>query len=275
MCWRSSTSNSSNGTLLGVIVQFGGQTPLKLRDALEAADVPILGTSPDAIDLAEDRERFQQLLDKLKLQQPKNGIADSVPRRRAPVADDDRLSARGPPVLCAGRPGHGDHPRRSHSSTLCRHCRLCRRSSIRPRSELYGARQAAAADRPLSEPTPSRSMSIAWATARTPSSPASWSISRKPASTPAIQRLLAAAVFARRRDDRRNGAADPRAGARRSTSVGLMNVQYAIKDGDIYVLEVNPRASRTVPFVAKVIGMPVAKIAARIMAGENAGELQA
>jgi carbamoyl-phosphate synthase large subunit len=78
--------SSRNGTLLGVIVQFGGQTPLKLASALEAAGVPILGTSPDAIDLAEDRDRFQKLLDKLKLRQPENGIAYSVEQARSSPA---------------------------------------------------------------------------------------------------------------------------------------------------------------------------------------------
>src|SRR5260221_10049826 len=76
-----------NGSLRGVIVQFGGQTPLKLARALEAANVPILGTSPDAIDLAEDRDRFKRVLDKLRLKQPKNGIAYSVEQARLVAAD--------------------------------------------------------------------------------------------------------------------------------------------------------------------------------------------
>ncbi len=117
-------------------------------------------------------------------------------------------------------------------------------------------------------------MSIACATARTPSSPASWSISRKPASIPATRACslpphsLDAAIIAELERQTRALALALNVG-------GLMNVQYAIKDGDIYVLEVNPRASRTVPFVAKVIGLPVAKIAARIMAGETLAELRA
>ena len=80
-------TEQSNGTLHGVIVQFGGQTPLKLAESLEKAKVPILGTSPDAIDLAEDRDRFKKLLDKLKLRQPQNGIATSPNAARA-IADE-------------------------------------------------------------------------------------------------------------------------------------------------------------------------------------------
>ena len=102
----------------GLIVQFGGQTPLKLAKPLEAAGIPILGTSPDAIDLAEDRERFQKLLHKLKLRQPDNGTATSqsqADRRRR----EDRLPGGHPPVLRAGRPGHGDRlrPRGPASAT--------------------------------------------------------------------------------------------------------------------------------------------------------------
>ena len=99
------------GTLHGVIVQFGGQTPLKLARALEEAGVPILGTSPDAIDLAEDRDRFKRLLDKLGLKQPKNGIAYSVEQSRLDRRRS-RPALRGAPVLRARRPRHGDHPRR-------------------------------------------------------------------------------------------------------------------------------------------------------------------
>src|SRR6266436_6403778 len=157
----------SRGHLRGVIVQFGGQTPLKLAEALEQAKVPILGTSPDMIDLAEDRDRFKKLLHKLGLRQPTSGIATS-PKEARTIAE-----AVGYPIV------------------------------IRPSYVLGG-----------------RAMEI----------------------------VLDAAQLDRQ----------TRALARALKVGGLMNVQYAIKDGDIYVLEVNPRASRTVPFVAKVIGVPVA-----------------
>ena len=99
----------SNGTLKGVIVQFGGQTPLKLAEALQAAGIPILGTSPDAIDLAEDRQRFQSLLQELGLRQPPNGTATSLAKAEA-VAEVHRLSRFAAPLLRAGRSGHADRP---------------------------------------------------------------------------------------------------------------------------------------------------------------------
>jgi carbamoyl-phosphate synthase large subunit len=103
-------AEQKRGTLHGVIVQFGGQTPLKLANALEEAGVPILGTTPDAIDLAEDRDRFAKLIKKLKLRQPENGIAAPVPRpRRSPR---NRLPCGHPPVLRAGWPRHGNRARR-------------------------------------------------------------------------------------------------------------------------------------------------------------------
>ena len=105
----------SNGTLHGVIVQFGGQTPLKLAEPLEKAKVPILGTSPDMIDLAEDRDRFKKLLDKLKLRQPQNGIA-TVAQCSARDRRRDRLSGGDPAVLRARRPRHGDRARHARSS---------------------------------------------------------------------------------------------------------------------------------------------------------------
>ena len=134
-----------NGVLHGVIVQFGGQTPLKLAEPLEKAQVPILGTSPDAIDLAEDRDRFKQLLDRLKLRQPKSGIATS-PRKGARDRRIDRLSDRDPSVLRVGRPRHGDRARHPPPRSLCR--APCRRS--RPAVGIRGLGKAAAPDRPLS-----------------------------------------------------------------------------------------------------------------------------
>ena len=106
-----------NGTLHGVIVQFGGQTPLKLADALHDAGIPILGTTPDAIDLAEDRERFQALLHRLGLRQPVNGIARS-PAEANGGGEGDRLPAGHPPVLRPRRPRDGDRPRRRRAHPL-------------------------------------------------------------------------------------------------------------------------------------------------------------
>ncbi len=108
---------SSRGRLLGVIVQLGGQTPLNLAKALERARIPILGTSPDAIDLAEDRQRFQQLLRSLGLRQPDNGTAYSPDRGRGDCPGD-RLSGGDPAVLCARRAGDGDRPRQRRAQPL-------------------------------------------------------------------------------------------------------------------------------------------------------------
>ena len=134
-----------NGVLHGVIVQFGGQTPLKLAEPLEKAQVPILGTSPDAIDLAEDRDRFKQLLDRLKLRQPKSGIATSPEKAKA-IAESIGYPIVIRPSYVLGRPRDGDRARRQSSRALCR--APCRRS--RPAVGIRGLGKAAAADRPLS-----------------------------------------------------------------------------------------------------------------------------
>ncbi len=100
-----------------MIVQFGGQTPLKLAHGLEAAGIAILGTSPDAIDLAEDRERFQKLIRKLGLKQPDNGIVKTN-EQAEDRGREDRLSGGDPAILCARRTGHGDRPRRYFTAPL-------------------------------------------------------------------------------------------------------------------------------------------------------------
>ena len=252
----------SNGTLHGVIVQFGGQTPLKLAEPLEKAKVPILGTSPDMIDLAEDRERFQKLLNKLKLRQPKNGIATSLGAARA-IADEI-----GYPVVV--RPSNVLGGRAMEivrdAAQFDRYVARLAGDLDRPGELVISKRSPLLIDRYLSDATEvdvdcladGKDAFIAGimehieeagihsgdsACALPPHSLSESTIAELERQT----RELALAL----------------------NVVGLMNVQYAIKDGDIYVLEVNPRASRTVPFVAKVIGLAVAKIAARIMAGEK------
>ncbi len=161
-----------NGTLHGVIVQFGGQTPLKLANALHAEGIPILGTTPDAIDLAEDRERFQQLLQKLDLKQPDNGTARSRDEAFA-VAERRRLPARHPPLLRPRRPRDGDRPRRRPAGTLHPHRRAGLRRQPGPARQL-----------PLRRHRGRRRCALA--TAKTSMSLASWSISKRPASIPAI-----------------------------------------------------------------------------------------
>jgi carbamoyl-phosphate synthase large subunit len=241
------------GELVGVIVQFGGQTPLKLAAALQAAGIPILGTSPDSIDLAEDRERFALLVNKLGLLQPANGLARS---RDEAVAAATRI---GYPVLL--RPSYvlggrameivdseaqlddyiatavnvsGDSPvlvdQYLRDAIECDVDVLCDGEDVVIAGVMQHIEEAGvhSGDSACTLPPYSLPPEIV-------------------AELERQARELALALGVR----------------------GLMNVQFAVKDGLVYLIEVNPRASRTVPFVAKAIGQPVAKIAARIMAGEK------
>ncbi|HXW26015.1 MAG TPA: carbamoyl-phosphate synthase large subunit [Xanthobacteraceae bacterium] len=252
----------ANGTLHGVIVQFGGQTPLKLAEPLEQAKVPILGTSPDAIDLAEDRDRFKRLLDRLELRQPQNGIATTPGEARA-IAD-----AVGYPIVI--RPSYVLGGRAMEivydPPHLDRYIARLAADLDRPSELVVSDKRPLLIDRYLSDAievdvdclADGRDAFIAGIMehieeAGIHSGDSACSLppySLSPGTNAELERQTRALALAL-------GVG------------GLMNVQYAIKDGDIYVLEVNPRASRTVPFVAKVIGRPVAKIAARIMAGES------
>jgi carbamoyl-phosphate synthase large subunit len=250
-------TEQQNGTLKGVIVQFGGQTPLKLAQALEDAGIPILGTSPDAIDLAEDRERFAALVTKLGLKQPENGIARS---REEAIAVANRI---GYPVLM--RPSYvlggrameivddqaqlenyiqtavivsGDSPVLIDSylrdAIECDVDALCDGEDVVIAGIMQHIEEAGvhSGDSACSLPPYSLPPEI---------------IAEIGRQAEALARALGV--------------------------VGLMNGQFAVKDGEVYLIEVNPRASRTVPFVAKAIGAPIAKIAARVMAGEKLRDL--
>ena len=247
------TVEQSKGELVGVIVQFGGQTPLKLAQALEDAGIPILGTSPDAIDLAEDRERFAALVEQLGLKQPANGIARS---RDEAVAVANRI---GYPVLM--RPSYvlggrameivdsvaqlddyiatavqvsGDSPvlidQYLRDAIECDVDALCDGEKVVVAGVMQHIEEAGihSGDSACTLPPYSLSAEII-------------------AEMERQAEALALALGVK----------------------GLMNIQFAVKDGEVYLIEVNPRASRTVPFVAKAIGQPVAKIAARVMAGEK------
>jgi carbamoyl-phosphate synthase large subunit len=251
----------ANGTLHGVIVQFGGQTPLKLAGALEDANVPILGTSPDAIDLAEDRDRFKKLLDKLKIRQPKSGIATSPKKARA-IADEI-----GYPVLI--RPSYvlgGRGMEIVHDGThLDRYVARLAADLDRPSELAVSDKRPLLIDRYLSDAievdvdclADGKDTFIAGIMEHIEEA----GIHSGDSACALPPHSLSPEIVAELERQTRALALALKVG-------GLMNVQYAIKDGDIHVLEVNPRASRTVPFVAKVIGIPVAKIAARVMAGE-------
>ncbi len=247
----------SNGELVGVIVQFGGQTPLKLAQALQDAGIPILGTTPDSIDLAEDRERFAALVAKLGLKQPMNGIARS---RDEAVAVANRI---GYPVLM--RPSYvlggrameivdsqaqlddyittavqvsGDSPvlidQYLRDAIECDVDALADGTDVTVAGVMQHIEEAGihSGDSACTLPPYSLSPEI-------------------------IAEMERQAVLL----------------ARGLNVRGLMNIQFAIKDGEVYLIEVNPRASRTVPFVAKAVGTPIAKFAARVMAGEKLADL--
>jgi carbamoyl-phosphate synthase large subunit len=264
----------SRGELLGVIVQFGGQTPLKLARALEAADIPILGTSPDAIDLAEDRDRFKRLLDKLKLKQPKNGIAYSVEQSRLIVADLGLPFVVRPSYVLGGRAMAIIRDEQQFEDYLLGTLPSLIPSDVKARypNDKTGQINTVLGQNPLlfdrylsdaievdvdclcdGKDTFIAGIMEHIEEAGIHSGDSACSLpprSLSPETIAELERQTTALALA-------------------LDVGGLMNVQYAIQDGVIYVLEVNPRASRTVPFVAKVIGEPVAKIAARIMAGES------
>ena len=241
-----------NGTLHGVIVQFGGQTPLKLANALEQAGIPVLGTTPDAIDLAEDRERFQALVNKLGLKQPKNGIASTDAEALSIAGDIGFPLVIRPSYVLGGRAMEivrdmaqleryikeavvvsGDSPVLLDSylsgAVECDVDALCDGTSVHVAGIMQHIEEAGvhSGDSACSLPPYSLSQDI---------------IDEMKRQTEALALTLGV--------------------------VGLMNVQFAVKDDVIYLIEVNPRASRTVPFVAKATDSAIASIAARLMAGE-------
>jgi carbamoyl-phosphate synthase large subunit len=255
-------AESANGTLHGVIVQFGGQTPLKLAEPLEQAKVPILGTSPDAIDLAEDRDRFKRLLDRLKLRQPQNGIATTPEEARAIAEAVGYPIVIRPSYVLGGRAMEIVH----EAPHLDRYIVRLAADLDRPSELVVSDKRPLLIDRYLSDAievdvdclADGKDTFIAGIMEHIEEA----GVHSGDSACALPPHSLQPKTIAELERQTRELALALRVG-------GLMNVQYAIKDGDIYVLEVNPRASRTVPFVAKVIGRPVAKIAARIMAGES------
>ena len=246
-----------NGTLKGVIVQFGGQTPLNLAKALEAAGIPILGTSPKAIDLAEDREQFAALVTRLGLKQPDNGIARS---RDEAVAVASRI---GYPVLMrpsfvlGGRAMEIVDTEAQLEHYIATAVQVSGDAPVLIDSYLRDAVEVdvdAIADG-VQVVVAGILQHIEEAGVHSGDSACSlppYSLAPEIVTEIARQaEVLARALSVR----------------------GLMNVQFAVKDGEVYIIEVNPRASRTVPFVAKAIGSPIAKIAARVMAGEMLADL--
>jgi carbamoyl-phosphate synthase large subunit len=251
-----------NGTLHGVIVQFGGQTPLKLAQALEDANVPILGTSPDAIDLAEDRDRFKQLLDRLGLRQADSGIANSPEAARAIADQIGYPIVIRPSYVLGGRAMEIVHD----GAQLDRYIVRLASDLDRPSELAVSDKRPLLIDRYLSNAT---EVDVDCLADGTDTFVAGIMEHIEEAGIHSGDSACSLPPYTLTPDTIAELERQTRELALALHVGGLMNVQYAIKDGDIYVLEVNPRASRTVPFVAKVIGIPIAKIAARVMAGES------
>ena len=267
------TREKTNGALKGVIVQFGGQTPLKLAHALQQAGIPILGTSVDSIDLAEDRDRFKRLLDRLGLKQPKNGIAYSVEQSRLVAGELGLPLVVRPSYVLGGRAMAIIHDEGALNDYLLGVLPSLVPSDIKARypNDKTGQINTVLGKNPLLF---DRYLADAIEV------DVDCLCDGKQAVVAGIMEHIEeagihsgdSACSLPPRSLSRETLAELEAQTRKLALAldvgGLMNVQYALKDGEIYVLEVNPRASRTVPFVAKVIGEPIAKIASRIMAGE-------
>ncbi len=241
------------GQLLGVMVQFGGQTPLRLADALQEAKIPILGTSPDAIDLAEDRERFQVLLKKLKLKQPSNGLARSPEDAEKIAAQIGYPVVIRPSYVLGGRAMEIVHSEESLRRYITHAVNVSGKNPVLIDYYLQDAIEVdvdVVADR---DDVFVAGIMEHIEEAGIHSGDSSCALPPHSLSADIVKEIGRQAEML----------------ARAIGVVGLMNVQFAVKDGDVYILEVNPRASRTVPFVAKAIGVPIAKLAARVMVGEK------
>ncbi len=245
-----------NGTLLGCIVQYGGQTPLKLSQALSKAGIPILGTSADAIDVAEDRERFQALLQRLGLRQPDNGIARSADEAEAIAERVGYPVVIRPSYVLGGRAMEIVYDRTGLHRYMREAVRVSGEGMIQGGPVLIDRYLNDAIEVDVDCICDGETVYVAGVMehieeAGIHSGDSACSLPPYTLSPATITEIKA----------------ETEAMAKALNVVGLMNVQYAIKDDTIYVLEVNPRASRTVPFVAKATGVPVAKIGARVMAG--------
>ena len=241
----------SVGTLKGAIVQFGGQTPLKLAHALAEAGIPILGTSPDAIDLAEDRKRFQALLSELGLRQPKNGTAFTAEEARAEAERIGYPVLIRPSYVLGGRAMEIVHDEGQLNRYIGTAVKVSGRNPVLIDQYLRDAIEVDVDALADGEEVAIAGVMEHIEEAGIHSGDSACTLPPHSLGPEVVEeihrqaRLLAEGLGV----------------------VGLMNVQFAVQDDEIFILEVNPRASRTVPFVAKATGVPVAKIAARVMAG--------
>ena len=251
------TTEAANGNVKGVIVQLGGQTPLKIASELEAAGICILGTTVDAIDLAEDRERFQQLVTKLDLKQPPNGIARSADEARVIVERIGLPVVIRPSYVLGGRAMEVVHALADLERYMNEAVTISGDNPVLIDGFLDNATEVdvdALAD--------GKDVYIGGIMEHIE---AAGIHSGDSACSLPPQNLSDSVMGALRQQTQDLALA--------LEVKGLMNVQFAIKGEEIYLLEVNPRASRTVPFVAKATGVPLAKFAARIMAGESFADL--
>lgn len=241
----------------GVIVQFGGQTPLKLARALEAEGVPIIGTTPDSIDLAEDRERFQQFLQEIGLRQPPNRTVRSAEAARAAAAEIGYPLVVRPSYVLGGRAMEIVYSEKALDKYMREAVAVSNESPVLLDRFLEAAIEVdvdAIAD---GDDVVIGGIMEHIEQAGVHSGDSACALPPHTLST-AIQDRLREQVTAM---------------ARGLKVVGLMNTQFAIQGEEIFVIEVNPRASRTIPFVSKAIGVPLAKIAARCMVGEKLAAL--
>ncbi len=248
----------ANGRVLGCIVQYGGQTPLKLSQALSREGIPILGTSADAIDLAEDRERFQLLLHRLALRQPENGIARSAAEAEAVT---DRIGypvVIRPSYVLGGRAMEIVHDQKGLHRYMREAVRVSGDNPVLIDRYLNDAIEVDVDCIADGETVYVAGVMEHIEEAGIHSGDSACALPPYTLSPAMVTELKA----------------ETEAMAKAIGVVGLMNVQYAIKDNEIFVLEVNPRASRTVPFVAKATGVPVAKIGARVMAGARLSDFR-
>ncbi len=251
-------AEAAKGELLGLVVQYGGQTPLKLARALEAAGVPIIGTTPDAIDLAEDRERFQKLLHDLDLKQPPNGICRSVDEAVSIAEEIGYPVLVRPSYVLGGRAMQIVRDRPGLEAYVTEAVRLFGDAPI-----LIDRFLADAVEVDVDALADGTDVHVAGVMehieeAGIHSGDSACSLPPYSLNDDVVAEIERQTV----------------ALARALSVCGLMNVQFAVKTDDeggyeVYIIEVNPRASRTVPFVAKATGVPIAKIAARLMAGER------
>ena len=248
----------SNGRVLGCIVQYGGQTPLKLSQALEKAGIPILGTSADAIDLAEDRERFQDLLHRLGLRQPENGIARSAAEAEAITERIGYPVVIRPSYVLGGRAMEIVHDQRALHRYMREAVRVSGDNPVLIDRYLNDAIEVDVDCISDGETVYVAGVMEHIEEAGIHSGDSACALPPYTLSPATVTELKA----------------ETEAMAKAIGVVGLMNVQYAIKDNEIFVLEVNPRASRTVPFVAKATGVAIAKIGARVMAGAKLSEFR-